>query len=164
MNSEINVVVVPNDNGDTGQTLFDHTTQVIGIKGLKKVGTVLTSVNLTGLATFKAYQVSSDNTSFPLEISSVCNDGYEFCLRNSETNKQAKIFGNYFSKGTSSKHIVLESMWCNTSVTPCPSASTYSLEISYTNLYKKKGGDLEEYKTKTYFTFTNVAYTTNVTR
>ncbi len=74
---------------------------------MKKVGTVLTSVNLTGLATFKAYQVSSDNTSVALEISSICNDGSEFCLKNSEINKDAKIFGNFFSKGTSSKHIVL---------------------------------------------------------
>lgn len=126
LNSYIDVVVVPTDQGDTGQTLFDHTDQVMGIKGIRKNGTrIVGYTNLTGLATFTAYQVVSDNTTVPLEVSTDCKDGYEFCIRNSDVNKQATIFGNYYDTDTLSKYIVIEGQWCDTSLVTCPSYGSY---------------------------------------
>ena len=75
-NSEITQTKIAKDYGDTGQTLFDHTKQPIGFKGLKKNGTKIIPANLTGLATFYAYQMNSDNTSVPLQVSNVCDDGF----------------------------------------------------------------------------------------
>lgn len=67
LNSYIDAVIVPTDQGDTGQTIFDYTDQVMGIKGIMKNGTrIVGYTNLTGLATFTAYQVVSDNTTIPL--------------------------------------------------------------------------------------------------
>lgn len=77
LNSSIDVVVVPVDNGDTGQSIFDYTDQPIGFKGLRRNGIrILGYTNLTGMLTLNAYLVGSDNTKLPLVVSSDCKDGF----------------------------------------------------------------------------------------
>lgn len=71
-NSEITQTKITKDYGDTGQTLFDYTDQPVGFRGLKKNGTIYSLSPLTGIATFYAYQVNSDGSKYPLQVSSAC--------------------------------------------------------------------------------------------
>lgn len=63
LNSQLNVVMVPTDAGDTGQTLFDNTDEIISLRGLRKSGVVIVGYeNVSSYVTLKAYQIGTDNT------------------------------------------------------------------------------------------------------
>lgn len=71
------MVAVPQDSGDTGQTLFDHTDQIIGFKGVSvNTTSIIGYVNISDKVTLRAYQMDSNNNTVPLEISTNCNDDY----------------------------------------------------------------------------------------
>jgi len=70
LNSELSVATLPDKDGDTGQTLFDHTDEIMAWRGLRKSGNIITGYsNISSYVTFKAYQAGTDNLTNPLEIS-----------------------------------------------------------------------------------------------
>lgn len=121
--------MIPHDSGDTGQTLFDNTDEIFSFRGLRINSTkIIGYENISSYVTLRAYQKDTGNTTIPLEISTDCSQGNEFCLKKSEANKDVKIFGNFFEPNTYSKYIVIEAIWCNTSVPArCPTSTRYSM-------------------------------------
>ncbi len=93
LDSYIDLTVIPSDVDDGDQTLFDHTDQLIGIKGYKKVSSTVSQYeSIAAYASIYAYQIdTADNTATPLDISKSCTGGYEFCFKKTDKNKAATL-------------------------------------------------------------------------
>lgn len=76
------------------------------------------------LTTFKVYQKGSDNRTVELEMSTECSTpDAEFCFKNSDINRKATIYGDYFADDNDkvdTKYLTFEAVWCDTSLATCP--------------------------------------------
>lgn len=59
--------MIPNDSGDTGQTLFDNTDEIISFRGIRKNTTAIIGYeNISSYVTLRAYQKDTNNITVPL--------------------------------------------------------------------------------------------------
>ena len=93
---------------------------------------------IAAYASMYAYQVYGDGTQETLEVLTECDNGYEFCFKNSVINANAKMYGS--PTGTNKASIYIEAIWCDSTNSSCPLSTNYNFGIYVNNLKKDKGG------------------------